>query len=74
MKNRKRPLVNVSPPRPREYSELERILITAAGATELPWKSLTFKLQQGHSPVIQIEMHATLEDLAAAVEIKANDQ
>ena len=69
MKNRKRLLTSIAPPRPPDYSALERILVVAAGAGDLPWTSITFTLQAGKRPRIQIEALPTHEDLAAAVEI-----
>lgn len=68
-RNRKRPLMNVSPPQPREFTELERILVTAAGAQSLPWSEITFTLRAGQVPLIKTECFPTHEDLAAAVAI-----
>ncbi len=69
MKNRKRPMGSIAPPRPKPYIELERLLVAAAGADCLPWTSITFTLRAGKVPTVQIEALPTHEDLAAAVEI-----
>lgn len=68
-RNRKRPLLNVAPPRPKEFSQLEKILVAAAGAETLPWSEITFTLRAGLVPLIKIECFATHEDLAAAVAV-----
>lgn len=69
MKKRKRPVTNVSPPRPKEFSQLERILVVAAGAESLPWSEISFTLRAGQPPLIKMDFFATHEDLAAAVDV-----
>ena len=74
MKNRKRLMTSVLPPRPKEYGELEKFLVLASGASELPWKEITFTLRAGQVPQIKIDYLPTQEDVAAAVAgIKANE-
>jgi hypothetical protein len=69
LKNRKRHLTSAAPPRPRELSQFEKLLVKAAGMENFMWTKITVTLTAGHPPVFAAETFGTVEDLAAALEM-----